>query len=196
MVIHFLQQLDPPILPVLQEQDNQTKKLSYGVNGWNVWFRKDIESIKMPENNSNLTQLYKRFFLYYGNFDFNQNVISIRTSRILTKFQKSWNGCMMAIEDPFELTYNLSGRLDDPMAIFIINSFAQAYRHTLQIQQGLSARKRIPIEKLFHGQDITGGSPPFRGCRICHKIGHKQKDCPEGNKESPNKSERYRKHRL
>lgn len=48
---------------------------------------------------------------------------------------------------------------------------------------------RKEVERfLFDGRKITGEDPPFnRGCKICHRIGHKMKDCPEKReKTSPN----------
>lgn len=102
-MIHFLQQIMPPILPVLQEPVNCTNKPLIGVNGWNVWFNDDISTFSnMPSQNvTNLTPLFKAFFLYYGNFNFNFNVVSIRKLDLISKFQKNWHNCMMAIEGMF-----------------------------------------------------------------------------------------------
>lgn len=161
-----------------------------GVNGWNVWFDEQFRS--MPKQNTlTLTQLYKGFLLYYGNFDFRYYVVSIRKSDPLTRFEKSWNNCMMAIEDPFELTYNLAGRLDDLMAIYIINSFALNFRYIVHVQQQrikeLKERrsdepKSVKEARLFNGRNIMGREPPFRGCRRCHRVGHRFKDCPKSRK--------------
>lgn len=183
MTIHYLQQTSPPILPVLQESIDGENTSMFGVNGWNVWFNSDIKSYRMQENKLNLTQLFKGFLLYYGGFDFNTYTVSIRKHDLITRFKKNWNNCMIAIEDPFELTYNLAGRLDDPMAIFIINSFPQAFRQVVRIQRDHLRQKNPVVHKtafrIFNGREITGSSPPYRGCKLCHRIGHWVKGCPE-----------------
>lgn len=97
MVIHFLQNTSPPILPVLQEPEKGQVKPTFGVNGWNVWFRKDIKTFKC-QNQFSITQLFKQFFLYYANFEFHDKVITIRKRGTLSKFTKNWHNCMMAIE--------------------------------------------------------------------------------------------------
>lgn len=98
MVIHYLQNISPPILPVLQEPERGTNPGSIGVNGWNVWFREDVTSTGQHRNTSTLTNLFKGFFLYYANFEFNEKVITIRMKVSLSKFRKNWHNCMMAIE--------------------------------------------------------------------------------------------------
>ena len=184
LVIHFMQHTDPPMLPVLQEPPNGQPKIMFGVNGWNVWFNENIESISMPRYKTNLTTLFKQFLLYYANFDFNLRVVSIRTSKTINKFQKNWHNCMIAIEDPFELTYNLSGRLDEPMALYIRKSFSNAYNTIYRIQKNyLTQQNTYPklsmVRRIFDGKAIMGMPPPYRGCRLCHRIGHRVKECPE-----------------
>jgi DNA polymerase sigma len=183
MVIHFLQHTKPAILPVLQETANWRQKPTFGVNGWNVWFNEEFDRTSLDYNDANLTSLFKEFLLYYSEFDFSQYVVSIRTSRSITKFQKNWTYCMMAIEDPFELTYNLSGRLDDAMALYIMNSFPKTYIHFSSFQKRCRRLFKEPgaddVRKLFNGRAIMGCEPPYRGCRICHRIGHRVKECPE-----------------
>lgn len=98
MVIHYLQHTSPPILPVLQECVKGQEKPLIGVNGWNVWFDRGSRSPLSERNNLSLTQLFKGFFLYYGNFDFNTYVVSVRKSDLITRYRKNWNNCMMAIE--------------------------------------------------------------------------------------------------
>lgn len=97
LVIHYLQHTNPPILPVLQEPVNG-KIILNGVNGWNVWFRTDIDNIKMRCNSQGLTQLFKGFFLYYGCFKFDLYVVSVRKSNLISRYQKNWQNCIMAIE--------------------------------------------------------------------------------------------------
>lgn len=96
-MIHFLQNTSPPILPTLQEPERGTVKPTFGVSGWNVWFRKDATALEL-RNHSTITQLFKQFFLYYANFKFDEKVITIRKKGTMSKFTKNWHNCMMAIE--------------------------------------------------------------------------------------------------
>lgn len=184
MVVHYLQHTSPPILPVLQETSGNSRESVIGVNGWNVWFDESYDPSIASPNNLSITQLLKGFFLYFGTFNFALHVVSIRKFNLFTRYQKNWHNCMMAIEDPFELTYNLASRLDDSMATYIINSFAQAFRHFLRIQRNYIVFGQDNMmdfdlnSEIFNGRNITGSSPPIRGCRICGKIGHKLKECP------------------
>lgn len=49
------------------------------------------------------------FLDYFGTkFDFVQEVVQIRQTRPLMKLDKGWQSRPIAIEDPFDLTHNLS----------------------------------------------------------------------------------------
>lgn len=51
------------------------------------------------KNEESIGQLWYGFFKYYvEKFDLNTEVISIRQSKPLTKFEKDWNRYTMAIE--------------------------------------------------------------------------------------------------
>jgi len=108
MVIHYLQNTEPPILPVLQDPGPDLKRPIYGINGWNVWFNDDLTTISMKPNPSTLTQLLKGFFIYYGTFDFDFYVVTIRKYGHISRCQKSWNHCMMAIEGKFIIEQSYS----------------------------------------------------------------------------------------
>lgn len=193
MVIHFLQHTQPPILPHLQETGN---KKTVEVNGWNVWFDESFEPSSMARNQTGLTSLFKQFLLYFKAFDFENHVISIRTSRLITKSEKDWTSCAMAIENPFELDNNLSRHLDKSMVLFILNSFPRTYEYLRTFLNSLCRGQQVPganvLRMLFNGPAITGSEPPVRGCPICHRVGHRVKDCPnklkKGKRRKPNSS--------
>lgn len=181
MVIHFLQQLDPPILPVLQEKQEEH---IIEVDGCNVWFDESFDPSSMIRNQDCLTSLFRQFLQYYEYFDFGNYVISIRTSSLMTKSEKNWKACLMAIEDPFELNYNLGRRLRKQMASYIIRSFSEAYDHIGDIQMRcLHGRPRLSgtdnFRMFFDGRAIMGCDPPIRKCGYCHEAGHRVKNCPE-----------------
>ncbi|KAJ9411969.1 hypothetical protein DTO045G8_119 [Paecilomyces variotii] len=112
------------------------RKSTTTVSGYDVRFFNDEEAIRsmartrgFSRNNQSVGELIRGFFAYYGafgpnaplgGFDWINGVISIRTrGGILTKSDKGWtslhvddNGTrhryLLAIEDPFEVDYNVA----------------------------------------------------------------------------------------
>ena len=52
-------------------------------------------------------------------------VVSVRQREALTKFEKLWNSSRLAIEDPFDLSHNLSSGLSQKMWLHIKKAFAK-----------------------------------------------------------------------
>lgn len=115
MALYYLQQCQPPVIPVLQElyEDDQTRP-EVKVDGWNVWFYDDIGNLQnvwkdVGQNTQCVAQLWLGLFRFYARtFDFKHYVITIRQKKPLTKIQKMWTCKSIAIEDPFDLNHNLS----------------------------------------------------------------------------------------
>ncbi|KAJ9080349.1 hypothetical protein DSO57_1025950 [Entomophthora muscae] len=140
MVIFFLQQRSPPVLPCLQKihpPEQGTPRRD--VDGHNVYFFEDLPNLGrywQCENTETVAELLFGFFQYYAyNFHWSRSVVSVRTGSILTKEQKNWikpkfsaspsTGASVAdrfwlcVEDPFELDHNL-GRPADRNSVFDI----------------------------------------------------------------------------
>uniref|UniRef100_A0A8C9P9U2 Mitochondrial poly(A) polymerase n=1 Tax=Spermophilus dauricus TaxID=99837 RepID=A0A8C9P9U2_SPEDA len=105
MVIFFLQQRSPPILPTLDSlktlADAEDKCI---IEGNNCTFIRDLNKIKPSENTETLELLLKEFFEYFGNFAFNKNSINIRQGREQNKPDSS----PLHIQNPFETSLNIS----------------------------------------------------------------------------------------
>uniref|UniRef100_A0A8D2D4J4 Mitochondrial poly(A) polymerase n=1 Tax=Sciurus vulgaris TaxID=55149 RepID=A0A8D2D4J4_SCIVU len=105
MVIFFLQQRSPPILPTLDSlkilADAGDKCI---IEGNNCTFVRDLNKIKPSENTETLELLLKEFFEYFGNFAFNKNSINIRQGREQNKPDSS----PLHIQNPFETSLNIS----------------------------------------------------------------------------------------
>jgi hypothetical protein len=56
--------------------------------------------------------LLHQFFRFLATFDFENNVINIRTPSLITKEEKNWQDFKMAIEDPFETDHNLGKKVN------------------------------------------------------------------------------------
>jgi len=66
----------------------------------------------LHKNKDSVASLWLGLLRFYTQeFLFNERVICIRRLAPLTKFEKLWNGCGIAIEDPFDLSHNLGSGL-------------------------------------------------------------------------------------
>ena len=92
---------------------------------------KDSEDLKRswPQlgfNTSSVLQLWTGFLGFYAaTFDDKICVVSVRQREMLTKFEKLWNSSRFAIEDPFDLSHNLSSGLSQKMWLHIKKAFAK-----------------------------------------------------------------------
>ncbi|EGW01115.1 Terminal uridylyltransferase 7 [Cricetulus griseus] len=108
MVLYFLQQRSPPVIPVLQEP-------AY----WPEYGR----------NTESVGQLWLGLLRFYTEeFDFKEHVISIRRKSLLTTFKKQWTSKYIVIEDPFDLNHNLGAGLSRKMTNFIMKAFINGRR--------------------------------------------------------------------
>ncbi|PNF19443.1 hypothetical protein B7P43_G03611, partial [Cryptotermes secundus] len=184
MVIYFLQQCSPPVLPVLQELSETQPKPRRFVEGCDTYFYEDLGKVEKlwpdyGKNMSSVGELWIQLLGFYSaEFDFGKYVISIRQRERLLRFEKLWTSKCMAIEDPFDLTHNLGVGLSRNMHIYIIKSFRKGYMCFGIPPPDTSMLTESAEEYFFKSEKLASGNPPNdRGCRICKKIGHIQKEC-------------------
>ncbi|KAK6179643.1 hypothetical protein SNE40_011956 [Patella caerulea] len=198
MLLHYLQQVEPPVIPVLQEL-HTGKKPELIIEGWNVWFYDDFNSLRnvwpgFGKNTQSIGELWLGLFKYYSEFPVKDNVITIRQKGPLSRFEKLWNGECLAIEDPFDLSHNLGGGLSKKMNNYIFHALIHArelYGTPFETVPNIVANYNSPADYFFDPQLLTEGRPPNdRGCRECGKIGHIAKKCPQHLKNVQRKKER------
>ncbi|KAE8291936.1 Terminal uridylyltransferase 7 [Larimichthys crocea] len=186
MVLFFLQQRNPPVIPVLQEIYDGKKKPEVLVDGWNVYFFDDLKALpgRWPQYGKNteaVGELWLGLLRFYTeDFDFREHVVCIRQHGRLTTFNKQWTSKYIVIEDPFDLNHNLGAGLSRKMTNFIMKAFING-----RTVFGTPVKAFPPVypsqmEYFFDPEVLTEGevAPNDRCCRICGKIGHFMKDCP------------------
>ncbi|XP_056671107.1 terminal uridylyltransferase 4 isoform X4 [Monodelphis domestica] len=184
MVLYFLQQRDPPVIPVLQEIFDGKQIPQRMVDGWNAFFFDDMEELKkrlpsLGQNTETLGELWLGLLRFYTEeFDFKEYVISIRQKKLLTTFEKQWTSKCIAIEDPFDLNHNLGAGVSRKMTNFIMKAFINGRKLFGTPFYPLVGRE---AEYFFDSKALTDGelAPNDRCCRVCGKIGHYMKDCPK-----------------
>ncbi|KAI8890721.1 hypothetical protein K501DRAFT_328309 [Backusella circina FSU 941] len=110
MIINFLQTRNPPILPVLHAVDGDKGEDHFCDN---------IERLRGfgSDNQETLGGLLYAFFRRFAiEFDYNQQVISVRQGRCLPKREKGWDigryKSSLCVEEPFNVTRNLGNSAD------------------------------------------------------------------------------------
>ncbi|XP_075472458.1 terminal uridylyltransferase 4 [Ascaphus truei] len=184
MVLYFLQQRNPPVIPVLQEIFDGLQIPQRMVDGWNAFFFDNKEDLRgrfpaLGKNTETVGELWLGLLRFYTEqFDFKEHVISIRQKKLLTTFEKQWTSKCIAIEDPFDLNHNLGAGVSRKMTNFIMKAFINGRK--------LFGTPYYPLhgweaEYFFDSKVLTDGelAPNDRCCRVCGKIGHYMKDCPK-----------------
>ncbi|KAH8816849.1 zinc finger protein-like protein [Xylogone sp. PMI_703] len=116
LIIYFLQNRNPPILPTLHDWPGARLPTK---DGKPSTFADDLEQFKNygQKNEETLGQLLFYFFRFYGHeFDYDNVVVSVRGGKKLTKFDKKWhlsNNNRLCVEEPFNITRNLGNTADD-----------------------------------------------------------------------------------
>ncbi|XP_075067173.1 terminal uridylyltransferase 7 [Mixophyes fleayi] len=186
MVLYFLQQRNPPVIPVLQEIYPDGHKPEILVDGWHVYFFAKLEDLEKywpdyGKNKESVGELWLGLLRFYTeDFDFKEHVISIRRKSLLTTFKKQWTSKYIVIEDPFDLNHNLGAGLSRKMTNFIMKAFINGRRVFGNPVKGIPKEYPSKMEYFFDPDVLTEGevAPNDRCCRICGKIGHFMKDCP------------------
>ncbi|KAM6930542.1 terminal uridylyltransferase 7 [Xenentodon cancila] len=186
MVLFFLQQRNPPVIPVLQEIYVGKKKPEVLVDGWNVYFFDDLKNLPSHwppygKNTETVGELWLGLLRFYTeDFDFKEHVVCIRHYARLTTFNKQWTSKYIVIEDPFDLNHNLGAGLSRKMTNFIMKALINGRTVFGTPIKALPPGYPSYVEYFFDPEVLTEGevAPNDRCCRICGKIGHFMKDCP------------------
>lgn len=195
LTLYYLQQCKPPVIPVLQElYPEGEQKPEVMVEGWNAWFYDDVDHLQsvwseFGLNNETVGELWLGLLRFYTEeFNFQEHVVSIRQKAPLTRLQKMWTSKFIAIEDPFDLDHNLGSGVTKSMSTYIMKTLIKGRSHFGTPVRRPPAPYATFLAYFFDARNLVEGSPPNdRGCRICGKIGHRMKQCPNRNKNNGGK---------
>uniref|UniRef100_A0A8R1I126 4Fe-4S ferredoxin-type domain-containing protein n=1 Tax=Caenorhabditis japonica TaxID=281687 RepID=A0A8R1I126_CAEJA len=182
LLISFLQQCDPPVLPRLQEDFRNGNGESRIVEKWDTFFVQAEQKFitNWAKNKETCAQLLIGYMDYYSRFDFRNFVVQCRREMILCKMEKDWPK-PLCVEDPFDLNHNLSSGITKRMFVFIMKVFISSRAAFM------SHKPDCPRDSNFLGayRDqlfracSQGTAPNDRQCHLCHRIGHFYESCPQ-----------------
>ncbi|XP_067101075.1 speckle targeted PIP5K1A-regulated poly(A) polymerase [Osmerus mordax] len=141
LVIYFLQNCDPPVLPTVDQlKDMACEEEECVIEGWNCTFPSQPIAVPPCSNTQDTYTLLAAFFSFYANFDFASSVISLRQgcplpitaflSRSGTPSPVPMEGTKpfqerppphshgpklgpLNLPDPFELSHNVAGNVTE-----------------------------------------------------------------------------------
>ncbi|PVU96182.1 hypothetical protein BB561_001337 [Smittium simulii] len=136
MAIFFLQTRTPPVLPVIHphESFDHHDGISFRDRKPNLQFNKNIENFVGfgNKNTDSIGKLLFDFFKHFGfDFDYANQVISVRNGEYISKAQKGWHigrpSSIICIEEPFSTWLNLAHGVNHSSAEGIKNEFIRAH---------------------------------------------------------------------
>ncbi|KJH48643.1 PAP/25A associated domain protein [Dictyocaulus viviparus] len=147
LLIHFLQNCEPPVLPRLQEDFRNDYTVPIVVDNCDVYFHRDVID-GWSRNRMSVGELFTGFLDYFSRFDFDTEVVQIRRKKPLLKVEKMWHR-PLCIEDPFNLSHNLGSGVSKRMYVFIIQNIRNSRKHFLlsDIRHSFLVNKGIPTKQ-------------------------------------------------
>ncbi|XP_070622922.1 poly(A) RNA polymerase, mitochondrial [Erythrolamprus reginae] len=154
MVLFFLQQRQPRIVPTLDQlkklADEEDKEV---IEGFDCTFVSNLNKITPTRNTETLDVLLGDFFEFYGNFAFNKNSLNIRKGKEQNKPEAS----ALHIQNPFEENLNISKNVNAAQ----LQRFVSLARDAAWILQQVEKRP-LDNSKLWGFAALLQASEPGR----------------------------------
>lgn len=195
MVLYFLQKVEPPVIPVLQElYDSNEQKPVCIVENEDVWFFEDIKNLSkawdgLGKNQQSVGELWVGLLEFYtAKFDFH-HFISISQMSPLEQLKNVSSSMLFNIQDPFIKNLNLGSRMSGDMSRRTLKALQRA-----RILFGTPVPTNKPPsgfesfqDYLFSTLNLTDGKVQGKiECSLCGKFGHSEDKCRR-HKLNPNR---------
>eukprot|EP00927_Polykrikos_kofoidii_P065809 TRINITY_DN61525_c0_g1_i1.p1 TRINITY_DN61525_c0_g1~~TRINITY_DN61525_c0_g1_i1.p1 ORF type:complete len:790 (+),score=92.44 TRINITY_DN61525_c0_g1_i1:46-2370(+) len=137
LTIHYMQSLDPPVVPNLQELATTPRHVYVDKWGsedrWETKFFEDWESLPKSENKQTVGELVMGFFKFFVDFDWRTQAVCMRLNKpgaVIDKFQLKTvtNEEQWYVEDPFDLKHNLAGKCSRAGRKRMLDEMMKAYQ--------------------------------------------------------------------
>lgn len=144
MILFFLQNLEPAVLPSIQEvMDACTKEEEIMIDGFSCSYpqRPAHNVLPLNKNKDLLGDLLKKFFDFFLHLDYETTVISPRTGNLLSRSEiesqeelKSFRMSPVCVQDPYLLEHNTSANVTDKIKTDFIKELSVAQNKLSQMQ--------------------------------------------------------------
>ncbi|XP_069760748.1 speckle targeted PIP5K1A-regulated poly(A) polymerase isoform X2 [Narcine bancroftii] len=169
LVVFFLQNRTTPILPTVNDlKEHAGEEDQCIIDGWDCTFPRNGSKIEATTNTEGLCELLAEFYKFYAAFDYAGTVISLRDGKahLVTDFigpdsDKQFRFGPINIQDPFELSHNVSGNINERTAQRFKRQLDEAckYCRSLQYQRKSTKKKAWGIVRLLQPLSSTDCSP-------------------------------------
>jgi terminal uridylyltransferase len=158
LTIFYLQSMPQPILPVLQRYSRVSPAPKHAFNGYVVAFYDQPDLVGCGlSNEATVTELFQGLMAFYADFDWNNQVVSVRLGRGISPVFKEkyhWQtrrfveGDMsMWLEDPIDVKHNLFRQCNPRF----FNHLLGAFKATAALYEPIVAevKRRVLLRSLF-----------------------------------------------
>ncbi|XP_051894356.1 speckle targeted PIP5K1A-regulated poly(A) polymerase [Pristis pectinata] len=169
LVVFFLQNRTSPILPTVNHLKEHAGEEDHCIiDGWDCTFPRDCSKMEASKNTESLCVLLAEFYKFYAEFDYAGTVISLKDGKVhlVTDFigpdsDKKFRLGPINIQDPFELSHNVSGNVNERTAQRFKRQLDEAckYCRSLQYQRKSNKGKVWGIVRLFQPLSSADCSP-------------------------------------